>query len=186
MAVLIVAAGLFALTAGSASAAVAPTHAYYVHCLRSGYWGDYITAQATDLEPQPGLTAVIGGPGGGRASQDQYIYYRVWAYSYATQTWYHSAAKRVVDGQLDSVEAWNASRGAWTAPAAGFDYAPTTTDAAIGLYEVGLRIAPGSGRWYFTVQTYWTPPFTVWPSPYDPRIPSGGLNVYDTTGTCSF
>jgi hypothetical protein len=111
--------------------------------------------------------------------------------------WQHTAAKRVLDGWPVgyAMEAWDRQVGAWMDATLGDFYDPTsydpnnpsnTSDMFVRGYELGMYVRADLGvrTWTFTTETYWAPPYSgPAPSPYDPTIPSGGPNWYDTASS---
>jgi hypothetical protein len=173
------------------AAVSAPMHRYSIEGWDFGQLGTYIIATPSQIEAQSGVGIgdTLLGSGGILYGTDQYIYYRLWAYSYKEQQWHHSGWERVCDRfQFGHTEVWNSNFNAWMVPASnlpslglvdGPDYS-----SAIAPEQVAVPTVRGSGWWYFTMETYWTPPYnnTTTPSIFDPSIPAGGLRVYDPSG----
>jgi len=188
-----VCAALAAATAGTsaARASTVPYHTYSFSCTGVYYLpGDshpyyLIKVMPERIDEQP-------------TSGEQYIYFWLWVWNKTANgwQWQHTAAKRVLDGWPVNwrMEAWDRQVGAWMDSSLGDFVDPTTydpnnpsntSDMFVLGYELGLYVRADVGvrTWTFTVETYWAPPFTMGygPSPYDPRIPSGGLDWYDRT-----
>ena len=127
----------------------------------------------------------MDGSGIYRPSTAQFVYYQLWAYSYKYGAWTHSAMKRVLDGYPNGVvQVYDASRGLWAYADVGGD----SFDLAVGPNTVSLMPAAGSGAWFVEVETYWAPPFVNMTTNdlTNPNAAPGGLNTYDSAGTCTF
>lgn len=174
--------------AAEASAATVPYHKYSFSCPRLGYapdyyWGNYLKALPTRLDSEADVGQSILGSGGQVTTQ--YIYFRLWAWSYKDARWVKTWWKRVRDGYpiiSTPIEAYDSSVGYWMNASLSLG----SSDMNIGANEVGLRELTGSGRWYFGVETYWAPASVSSP---DPRIyapAAGGIDTFDAAGTCDF
>jgi hypothetical protein len=162
----------------TASADVVPTHQYALRCSSLDAWGNRIVAQPIQLGIQSSVGATF-------ATRQQFVYYRLWAYSYKYGAWYHSSLKRALDGYPNNgVEEYNAAYGYWMSPSGGFDGA----DLAEGPDAETLMPNTGTGTWFVEVQTYWAPPFGNMTTSdlTNPNAAPGGLNIYDNTGFCTF
>jgi hypothetical protein len=186
---LALAAALAFLAVSASAATTVPARWYSVSCSSQGYYGDYILAQPTRIDHQSGVaTGIIDGTGIQYPMTNQYIYFRLWVYS-TKYGWVPSAFKRVADGYPSGwPEEWNSQQHAWMATGGGFDIVVDLngqySNLSIGADQVGIRVPAGIYR--FGVETYWTPPFTTWPSPLDPTIPAGGLDQIDYGTSCTF
>jgi hypothetical protein len=182
------ATAVFAGTAGAFTAA-GPTRWYSPGCPTLDYWGNRIVMNPIKIDMQPGVgQTTVDGSGIYRPTTQQFVYYRLWAYSYKFGTWYTSPWKRVLDGfpGVSPVQAYDATHGRWAYVDVGIDNA----DLAVGPNAVSLRPPTGSGTWAYGVETYWAPPFvneTV-NDITNPSPASGGLyDTYDSaTQTCTF
>jgi hypothetical protein len=173
-----------ATTTSPARASTVPYHQYYqADCTGRIYPPVGRPYELIKVRPKQIDEQQIGG------YQDQWIYLWLWVWVYTPNgwQWQHSPAKRVLDGWPASyrMEAWDRQAGAWMSSALGDFYNPFdlshTTDLLVGAWEEAFAVPAGNGptTWTYTVEIYWAPPFTVWPLPTDPTIPSGGLPSYD-------
>ena len=107
-----------AVTAGrfadAAVAATIPYHEYTINCPKMGYWGNRIKANPIRIDTQAGVgQSIVDGTGIYRPTTQQYVYFELWAYSYKFGQWYHSDPKRVLNGFVGTVEAYDARAGYW-------------------------------------------------------------------------
>jgi hypothetical protein len=158
-----------------------PRHSYIqTNCADTGYWGRYIVTQPLELATFPGVGVVsFPGPSGPYAYMHQYIYYRLWVYSYGTGQWSPSPYKRLTNGVIASVSEFNTQFGRWMDPAGDITNSPNLN---IGTREVGVRV--GSGWHYVMVETYWEQPTTEWN--YSNPAPAAGWRHFDFLRYCYF
>jgi hypothetical protein len=172
----IVAAGAAANSADAASSV--PYRNYQLSCVVvPGDAANIANATPIEIDGQDDLLdGVVGGADGGHMGKDQWVYFRLWGYSYKYKAWYSSPFKRTLDGypKGEQVEAWTPRLGGWAT-------AVLSPNAQIGVTQVGIAPSTGSGLWYFEVETYWAPPFSN-PLPNDltTQAPApGGLDQLD-------
>jgi hypothetical protein len=181
-------AACLSITLAAAQAASAhgsyPAHDYSASCQASGW----ITATPIQVETQPGVgLSIIDGSGISSPTTHQYIYFRVWRYSYRLGQWRAGAYKRLFNGTPGTAEIFNSRLGGW-AFANGMLYADSFNlnpdfDFFLGTQQVGV---PGDwGLNYTLVETYWEPPTTTW-NMTDPNPPAGGTRHYEPGGYCYF
>jgi len=188
-----------------ARASTVPYHRYTVSCSPGVIYlpGDahpyYLIKIMPDrIDAMPGVgVSLVDGTGTFYGSSHQYIYFWLWIWNKTANgsQWQHTAAKRVLDGWpvMWDMEAWDRQYGAWMNSSLGDFFNPTiydpnnpsnSSEMLVFGYELGMYVRADVGRtWTFTVETEWAPPFaeSSWPSAFDPRIPSGGLDGYDRT-----
>ena len=196
-------AAAFAATAGAqtiirsnpAGATTVPAHWYTLSCPRVGYWGDYIEAQVTRLETQPGVgMSIVDGTGTLYPSTQQFIYFRLVAHNDTYGGWIATNWKRsrgVYPGV--GLEDYDTSVGLWmpafqTVISSSLVYT-YNGNLMVGPDQVAIRVQPGSGTYTFYVETYWAPPtLEMTMADLTNRYPApGGLDVLDwSPQTCTF
>jgi hypothetical protein len=187
---LILAAVATAAFAASASASTAgPQRSYSISCPRFGEpYGNRIIANPTKIDMQPGVgQSLVDGSGIYRPTTAQFVYYKLWAYSYRFGAWYQSSWKRVLDGfpGVSPVQTYDSARGLWSYVDVGVD----NPDLSVGPNAVAIRPNTGSGTWAIAVETYWTLPFVNMTANdlTNPNPAPGGLDLADmATQTCTF
>jgi hypothetical protein len=154
-----------------------PTHRYSVATCQPSGWIT-VTPEQLETEPGVGMTAI---------PNHQFIYFRVWRYSYRLGEWRPGAYKRLYNGQPGTAEVFDRSRGYWVMPN-GMLYADSFSlnpafDFYLGTQQVGVP-----GDWGFNlvaVETYWEPATTGWNMTNPSPLPGGTLHI-ELNALCIF